>query len=1273
MEEKQELDSTLAVEPNQPSNWSPPPSWLRTPPTGYGIPAPVQTKAQLLPVHCLAWEDFERLCLRLIELDSDNVQMSFPSPDGKETAPVAGLYGNPGQVQFGIDVYARDRLTLGEAQPQRRYACLQARRIKTVTKAGLSKSVDDFLKGRWADVSRKFGYATSASAKSTELVNESERLASTLSERSIEFAVWDQEEISRQLKGLPELVDDFFGRHWVEEFCGEAAKKELGNRLDTHQVAKLRGELAKIYAASFGIADSGLIAFRFSEARPASILERFVTPDLVSTTPQTASLPQPIEDPTDSGMDEQDLQDVVLDADPWNSFDRDGRTWALRKSARRQGRVENPQVFERRSADQWIGTESSHVIVGDPGSGKSTLLRYLILDLLSTEPTWQAVAERWGQRLPVWLPFHFFTQRVEGQTGAPASVGNALKAWLEQHDAGHTWPLIEVALQDQRLLLVVDGLDEWVNDEAGRYALTALQTFAESRSIPLIVSTRPYGLDRLTLGAGWNYRRIAPLTREQQRLLSFHYFRAVIDTQDQSSSPSVIERSVDDFLKQIHDIPDLRAISGTPLFLVLLIALRLSHSASLPVDRFEVYEQAVKLLVADHPANRRVAASVTTQRHRLSDRQLRVILAKVAYISQVRGDISTFQEAALRKDFICSLRDPDYLAMSALDAEETADELLDVAEGELGILVRHGPAEIGFLHRILQEQLVAEYITNQMTPEKMNELFGRYVGDPRWREVILATMRGLSRPPELRGVMDVIREHIDESPAGLRAREILAEVTFGPYDLPAEDIHKNSADIIDAVETHPYGPHRARLLDSVCAGLEGVTTGAIVQQCLERWTLLVRDASMELVSGVAQLPPNGELSGIVCKLLTMALCNHRSWVAYDSAIAIAKRCSDGCNDEEREVLRNDLLRIVSSPPSGLAQAAGLIALALEWRNDPLVVNILNEAREHTEESVRLVALCHALGVLQRTLTGSPPELLRDCQPLSDAEREWLIGHARERNFNDLHSGLLIAAVSEAVRGQDQILNDLIDSLASGAGPYHNFDLIWPVILNVCGEDDRVIDIVCRQLRSEKHSSLTSMLFMHVEHLLASAYPLESPHNSRIAGAIEEHISLFGPELMPRVVLGLAAIDRGPVMKRKLLENLETSPSPYWAAEALARYFDDAETNSALNSVLMGEHVRASTIAGVATRILPTCQVIPRLMTILRDIAVSEDPSAGRYDIVAFALIQAFREQGIEPGLEMEPLVAEALKLMPAKADPLMGDPRYDLPQRHTLLTLQRLC
>ena len=482
---QQEGDSLPAADPRDAATWLLAPSHLLVRSAPPDLPPPVETRPHLLPVDQLSWESFERLCLRLLKQDAELIHVSVASAVAQATAPVVRLYGSRGQAQSGIDAFARDPLVPGEAPPDRRFVSLQARRTKKCSPRALKSSIHDFLEGKWAPVSRRFIYATSASALSTRTTDAIEALASRLIGESIEFVVWDKEEISIRLKACPVLVDDFFGREWVRCFCGDEAAQSLGARLDVATADRLRQDLAGIYSAAFRVADSGQIAFRWTGTPTVALPDRFVTPDLVSSTPQAASFSQPMDGLVEIGMDE-DTQALLSEAAASNAIAPDEDAWFLRSSGQGQRRSESRRVSERMPADQWVGIQSRQVIVGEPGAGKSTLLRYLVLDLLSEEPSWREVAARWGEHLPVWLPFHFFTQRVAGRTGAKASVGEALKAWLEQQDGGHVWPLVEAAFNDERLLLVVDGLDEWISDEAGRHCLAALQTFADTRAAPLV-------------------------------------------------------------------------------------------------------------------------------------------------------------------------------------------------------------------------------------------------------------------------------------------------------------------------------------------------------------------------------------------------------------------------------------------------------------------------------------------------------------------------------------------------------------------------------------------------------------------------------------------------------------------------------------------------------------------------------------------------------------------------------------------------------------------
>ena len=101
-------------------------------------------------------------------------------------------------------------------------------------------------------------------------------------------------------------------------------------------------------------------------------------------------------------------------------------------------------------------------------------------------------------------------------------------------------------------------------------------------------------------------------------------------------------------------------------------------------------------------------------------------------------------------------------------------------------------------------------------------------------------------------------------------------------------------------------------------------------------------------------------------------------------------------------------------------------------------------------------------------------------------------------------------------------------------------------------------------------------------------------------------------------------------------------------------------------MLMGDPQQASRIANVATRVLPPNEVIPRLLEILRCLVGAADPTLGRYDFIASALIRACQEQGISQGPEFESIAAEALQPVRIIQVPLLIDPHFSLDPRHHL-------
>jgi hypothetical protein len=177
----------------------------------------MQASLQLLPIESLDWPNLERLCLRLGEREG-NVEY-------------AGIYGLGGQAQDGIDVLLR--LANGD------HVLIQARRIKKVTQDGLRDAVTAFLRGKWAKEASAFVFATSASARRTEIQDEIATQAQRLAERTIGFDVWDADRLSRKLKQHPDLVVDFFGVAVLRAFLPAEAAAESTEEIVRRLTPKL--------------------------------------------------------------------------------------------------------------------------------------------------------------------------------------------------------------------------------------------------------------------------------------------------------------------------------------------------------------------------------------------------------------------------------------------------------------------------------------------------------------------------------------------------------------------------------------------------------------------------------------------------------------------------------------------------------------------------------------------------------------------------------------------------------------------------------------------------------------------------------------------------------------------------------------------------------------------------------------------------------------------------------------------------------------------------
>jgi Restriction endonuclease len=188
------------------------PPELEDAPAQPNLEPPIAAAAHELPFSEIPWEEFEKLCLRIVKHDGEPTH--------------AQRFGTAGQDQSGIDIYARDLSGV--------YAVYQCRRVATLTDSHIRQAVDDFLAGEWAEQATRFVFCTSHSSVPIGLAAAVETQAARLRTHDppIEFVVWDAEALAERLRRHPEIVDEFFGRAWLERFLPREAVAARDSQLD---------------------------------------------------------------------------------------------------------------------------------------------------------------------------------------------------------------------------------------------------------------------------------------------------------------------------------------------------------------------------------------------------------------------------------------------------------------------------------------------------------------------------------------------------------------------------------------------------------------------------------------------------------------------------------------------------------------------------------------------------------------------------------------------------------------------------------------------------------------------------------------------------------------------------------------------------------------------------------------------------------------------------------------------------------------------------------
>lgn len=1121
---------------------------------------PVQTKPALLPVGELTPENAERLFTRLLETEAHIEH--------------ATLYGLPGQAQAGIDVYARTTPSLDAAATrERNFVALQSRRVKHLTAASIASAVTDFLAGEWAQRCSRFYYATSSSLRDTTLDSAVRCAHDALAEQGIEFVAWGAEEVADRLRDYPRLVDDFFGRAWMTAFCGEDRAAELRRRITPEQARNARNALGDLYRAAFRAQGaSPTVTGTHSQGMPYLILDTH--PASENTPARVAALePEQPEQPA-----------LIQSQDEYAGTPRKMRRHVRRRVRRDPVRSADTDQARTR-VDEWAESARLRLLIGAPGSGKSSFLMFTAVDILAAQPQSAALQRVHGGDLPLWLPFGFLCRHLEGST--TNSVVTAIQAWVTQQGGPAAWDLIQPALDDERAVLLVDGIDEWNDPASAEYALGLIESFVSQRRIGAILTARPYAVDRLNWVEPWAKAILAPLTHTQQLdLVARVLFESDTIGMDNPSSPYA-----ESFLTELSQIPALSALLGTPLFLGLLA--RSWRGEALPPQRLHLFSALVQLLVDKHPQMRRRATSAAGSEFSTGD--MLTVLRGVAYRVRAEDGSAIRPRQEMERWFREELRRDDGLAYPPADAARVATAVLAQAEDEYGLLVPQGVGMVGFLHRILLDQLAGEHLST-LSPDEQESVLITRAGDRTWRDVLIAGLAKQVNAHVNVSLLTRLSEHPEVDP--MDKYELIADAIAADVAISKPKQSQWVVEIIDRVNEHANTDHRAILIAALVSMTKHASLRPRLLTTFNRW---LNAAHPEPMSPLWMLRDVAVAEVGVLPVLLWGLRHEEEAVQLNAAHAIAIRYSGD------ETIGARIETSVREGAKAIDQAFALLCLGTGWPNWPQLPNLLEWARAQITPELRVCAL-HLL----REAAGGKFD------HLTAAEKRWFEAFLQHEGLRPREhwKDLAIPFVQHVLSEQPEAARFVLETLSGNGENGGDRSMAWLLACTTFSDDNAIKNWVASELEHpDRHG-----LVLHNLALIPESWRADPVFARRATATIREEIP--NPPFNDGVIALAEALPDDEALD-VLLPALDSWRPVRVGAALLRRFGERAEVRAVFEERLHGSLESAAPLAPLALEALGAAEGFRVLVTLLR---ASEDEGDGEARVVvARAVAEAWAQ------------------------------------------------
>jgi hypothetical protein len=760
-------------------------SYLHTPSQTIVDP-PIDTAIQELPLEKLPWEDFEKLCLAIVQTD-------FSIND-------CDIYGIKGQAQEGIDIFAR--------QANGRYSSYQSKRYQEFDLNDLNKAVNYFKTKKFYNISDKLYICTSCEWSKTQVQDRFEELKTEFEKADKTLIKWDKKVLSKLLKDKPQIVFDFFGNEWVRKFNGEPSLHHLSKtkKLDAKQIINYRRELYNFYSTIFNQQDLGIPTIELNS--PYTLQERFIIPDILSNIKEEGFIPT--KENTPSTVSQYYYDDYNY------SYELSENEYR-RRSLNRNNDEEESSVDIRIKIDDALISSNRNIIIGDPGAGKSTLLRYILLDILSSSPQLENVTQKYGKTLPVWLPFAFITKHLSKTDSL--SISEILQLWFNGNGSGkgHLFEIAKDALEDERLFLIIDGIDEWSSFSSAQQAINRIETLRGLYDCKVLYSSRPYGFKMLKdFFTNLNLLNLAGFSKPQQRNFVENWYTKWVSLQKELKDLDFAKNQANSFIKELEQSGDLKKLAETPLLLSILVLQKMQDSV-LPKNKLEALKQITHYLINKHPKIRTSSAGIIQED--TFDIDFKDIFCELAINIQKDSSDGVILKSEAQK--IIEKYLITYAQYDKAKAKVHSQYLIEVGANNFGIIIEKSNDEIAFGHKQFQEFLAAEQLY-ESDEDLAKEFLKQFSANPAFHQVIISFfgLIPLKKVKNFTKHFDSFQEAICEKFQEDYLSLISYEVAINLENTPSDIMNAGFDSIVRDFEYETDPTYKEALLKRILAALQ---------------------------------------------------------------------------------------------------------------------------------------------------------------------------------------------------------------------------------------------------------------------------------------------------------------------------------------------------------------------------------------------------------------------------------------------------------------------